>query len=570
MKSLAVCLISLLVSFSVAPAEQPTVLGQVRLAGGQSVAEAQVMLFDLGDLRRSAVTVTTDAAGQFALPLAALGRSAQSAHFALGQSYPNPFNPSTIIPYKLTAPAQVRLDVFNLLGQLVATLVDAQQGIGSYQAQWDGTDVAGQAVAAGVYLYRLTVHGVQQTGRMVLVDGQAGVPTSGGVALRPVAEGREVTYGLVVSRAGMIAYVDADFRVETGMEAVVIEVETQGLAKAVQGNEGILGDVDNDGQVNLIDALLVAMYIANPASVLPNGGNIAFGDVNRDGVIDLTDAWFIATYSYDPTAVGLPVGVGEPATSGPPATGGTGGIEQTFLLPGGVEMEFVKIERGVFQMGSPDTEEGHSDNEGPVHEVEISRSFWLGKYEITQGQWETVMGEAPWSGSSYAQSDSSHPAVRISWDDVQAFIKRLNDAVGEEIYRLPSEAEWEYACRAGSRTRWSFGDDESQLTDYAWYRANAWNVGEKYAHAVGGKRPNPWGLYDMHGNVREWVQDWRGAYPSTRQVDPQGPSSGSFRVIRGGDFHSYALGLRSAARYPNPPGTGSSQVGARLLRIDNP
>ena len=142
-------------------------------------------------------------------------------------------------------------------------------------------------------------------------------------------------------------------------------------------------------------------------------------------------------------------------------------------------------------------------DESPVHEVEISRGFWLGKYEVTQGQWKAVMDDEPWSGRARVISDSSHPAVIISWDEVQEFIRRINEEAGEELYRLPTEAEWEYACRAGTQTRWSFGDDTSQLKNYAWYFNNT-----EGAKAVGSRLPNPWGLYDMHGNVWEWVQDW--------------------------------------------------------------
>ena len=162
---------------------------------------------------------------------------------------------------------------------------------------------------------------------------------------------------------------------------------------------------------------------------------------------------------------------------------------------------------------------------GPLHEVEISRGFWLGRYEVTQGQWEAVMGETPWSGKSYVRSNPSHPAVYISWHDVQEFIEKLNAASGSSVYRLPSEAEWEYACRAGTTTRWSFGDDVSQLTDYAWYGGNACTGGECYARVVGKKRPNPWKLHDMHGNVFEWVQDWYSSryYNSSPRVDPSRP-----------------------------------------------
>ena len=234
-------------------------------------------------------------------------------------------------------------------------------------------------------------------------------------------------------------------------------------------------------------------------------------------------------------------------------------------LPGGAKMAFVWIAPGVFQMGSPSNELGRGSDEGPVHEVEISEGFWLGKYEVTQGQWEAVMGTTPWSGKGkgYVREDSSHPAVYISWDAVQRFIDKLNDAAGSAVYRLPTEAEWEYACRAGTRTRWSFGDDESDLTDYAW------NAGKKYAQAVGTKRANPWGLYDMHGNVWEWVQDWYSGsyYNSSPRVDPWGPDTGSLRVIRGGYFYSFAQYVRSAYRDRYSPGYRNPALGARLLRI---
>ena len=129
-----------------------------------------------------------------------------------------------------------------------------------------------------------------------------------------------------------------------------------------------------------------------------------------------------------------------------------------------------------------------------------------------------------WSSPGYAQSDD-HPVVCVSWEDVLAYASWLSSETGV-LHRLPTEAEWEYACRAGTTTRWSFGDDESQLTHYAWYRDNAWDVGERYAHAVGRKLPNAWGLHDMHGNVWEWVQDWYDDeyYNSSPRVDPLGPT----------------------------------------------
>ena len=242
------------------------------------------------------------------------------------------------------------------------------------------------------------------------------------------------------------------------------------------------------------------------------------------------------------------------------------GQELTVDLPGGATIEFVRIEPGTFRMGSPSSEVGRDDDECPQHEVTISQGFYLGKYEVTQGQWEAVMGTTPWSGEGYVQANPNHPAVYVSWSDAQEYIAKLNTAAGVNIYRLPTEAEWEYSCRAGTTTRWSFGEGESQLGEYAWYRDNAWDIGEKYAHAVGTKLPNPWGLYDMHGNVWEWCEDWYGDYSSSAQTDPTGPSSGSSRVVRGGYFSTRAHGVRSALRNYYSPDDRNSYVGFRLLR----
>ena len=247
---------------------------------------------------------------------------------------------------------------------------------------------------------------------------------------------------------------------------------------------------------------------------------------------------------------------------------GSGGGEGvlTATLPGGATMDFVWIEPGTFLMGSPESEPGRYSSEGPQHEVTISQGFYLGKCEIAQAQWQSVMGTTPWSGQSYVQENPQHPAVYISWNDVQEFIQAVNEAAGAELYRLPTEAEWEYACRAGTTTRWSFGDDEGQLGEYAWYYDNAWEVGLEYAQPVGTKLPNPWGLHDMHGNVYEWCQDWYGSYSSSSQIDPTGPVTGSARVIRGGRFGSVAQYVRSASRSNYSPSNRSNNIGARLLR----
>jgi formylglycine-generating enzyme required for sulfatase activity len=228
----------------------------------------------------------------------------------------------------------------------------------------------------------------------------------------------------------------------------------------------------------------------------------------------------------------------------------------------------VWIEPGTFMMGSPEDEVGRDDDEGPQHEVTITQGFYLGRYELTQEQWTSVMGTTPWSGQDYVQERASNPAAFISWDDIQAFIGVLNETEGSEVYRLPTEAEWEYVCRAGTTTLWSFGDDESVLGEYAWYGVNARNVGEEYAHAVGTKLPNPWGLYDMHGNVHEWCHDWYSDtyYSESPSEDPPGSVTGSSRVFRGGSFYHHVGYARSAGRDHRTPGLRDGSVGARLVR----
>ena len=305
MPFLMVCLVGLLVSVDASPVSSPVISGQVRLSDGLLVAGAQVVLFDVADLRRGAVgQATTDEAGQFVLPLAAGGAFVLPSEVALGQNYPNPFNPSTLIPYQLSAPSPVRLEVFNILGQRVATLVDGEQGAGAYMARWDGTDAAGRAAASGVYFYRLTVAGGHWTGKMVLLDGQAGVPLGGarGAAV-PLAAGSTATYGLVVSGEGLVTYVDADFVVAAGQGPVAIEMaaEPQVRGKVVATLEGMLGDVNADGHVDMDDGLLVAMYSVHPALSLPNHGLMTLGDVNCDGQVELADAGLIATYVAHPS-----------------------------------------------------------------------------------------------------------------------------------------------------------------------------------------------------------------------------------------------------------------------------
>ena len=306
MPFLMVCLVGLLVSVDASPVSPPVISGQVRLSDGLPVAGAQVVLFDLADLRRGPVgQATTDEAGQFALPLAAGGAWVLPSEVALGQNYPNPFNPSTLIPYQLSASSPVRLEVFNILGQRVTTLVDGEQGAGAYVARWDGTDAAGGAAASGVYFYRLTVAGAHWTGKMVLLDGQAGVPLGGArVEAVPLAAGSTATYGLVVSGDGLVTYVDADFGGAAGQGPVDLVVAAEPNVRmkvTVPTLEGLLGDVNADGHVDLDDGLLVAMHSVHPALSLPNHGLMTLGDVNCDGQVELADAGLLATYVVHPS-----------------------------------------------------------------------------------------------------------------------------------------------------------------------------------------------------------------------------------------------------------------------------
>lgn len=236
----------------------------------------------------------------------------------------------------------------------------------------------------------------------------------------------------------------------------------------------------------------------------------------------------------------------------------------------GKKMEFVLIRAGSFMMGSPDNEKGSTEEERPQHQVIISKDFYLSKYEVTQGQWKAVMGDNP---SFFKDCGDDCPVENVSWDEVQEFIRRLK-AKGEGTYRLPTEAEWEYACRAGTT-----GNYAENLDDIAWYYNNAgdqilsgeWDAAKlksnnNRTHEVGKKQPNAWGLYDMHGNVWEWVQDWFGKYPEGAVTDPTGGISGSHRIFRGGSLGFPAEDIRSAKRAYYTPTERNGNVGFRLVR----
>jgi len=235
------------------------------------------------------------------------------------------------------------------------------------------------------------------------------------------------------------------------------------------------------------------------------------------------------------------------------------GKEIKIDLGQGVVLEMVRIEPGEFDMGSPVMEEMRGDDEH-MHRVRITKPFYIAKYETSQALWMRVMGEIRGEFKNMR-----NPAEGLSWQDCQQFIERLNKMVPGGGFRLPTEAEWEYACRAGTTTRYSFGDDEGQLGRYGWYSANS---GHK-THEVGTKESNPWGLYDMHGNVWEWCQDWYDKYqfPARGVLEgPVGPASGKYRVLRGGCWYVGGHYCRSARRYWCPPDNRNDNDGIRLAR----
>jgi formylglycine-generating enzyme required for sulfatase activity len=237
-------------------------------------------------------------------------------------------------------------------------------------------------------------------------------------------------------------------------------------------------------------------------------------------------------------------------------------------------MHLVFIPAGEFTMGSPDKEKDRRTNE-EQHKVTLTKPVYLGKYEVTQAEWKKVTGNSP---SNF--KGENNPVEQVCWEDCQEFLKRLNtptppspplrsgassqtptgQAPTPPLFCLPTEAQWEYACRAGTQTRFSFGDRDGDLGEYAWYSGN-W---DGKTHPVGGKKPNAWGGYDMHGNVWEWCEDWKAEYQAGTATDPKGPESGWYRVFRGGSWREDAADCRSALRYYGSPVSRLSIVGCRV------
>jgi len=241
-------------------------------------------------------------------------------------------------------------------------------------------------------------------------------------------------------------------------------------------------------------------------------------------------------------------------SSDPPTGGPTGRKEAN-----GIGMSFVELGPGEFTMGSPESEARRGSDEGQ-HRVRLTKGFWLQMTEVTQGQWRAVMGDNP----SHFQNGKNYPVESVSWNDVQAFLEKLNTMDPGKNYRLPTEAEWEYACRAGTT-----GEQYGELDDIAWY----WENSGEQTHPVAKMQSNAWGMYDMLGNVWEWCADVYGGYPSVNVMDPRGPASGERRVLRGGAWSDYLFGYyyfgsftRSANRGWDYPDRRHVNYGFRCAR----
>ena len=229
--------------------------------------------------------------------------------------------------------------------------------------------------------------------------------------------------------------------------------------------------------------------------------------------------------------------------------------EKVVDLGGGVELELVLIPAGRFRMGD---QAGRDERFGRQW-VRITKPFYIGKHEVTQEVWQKVMGTNP----SYFRG-AKNPVDTVSWDDCQEFLKKLNGlGKGPGWFRLPTEAEWEWACRAGTKTQFCFGDEESGLSDYGWYAGNS---GDR-THPVAAKKPNAWGLYDCHGNMWEWCEDWYDEYTHgwRPKADPTGPVIGALRMHRSGSWAEAAMHCWSASRGATSPGNRNEAYGFRVI-----
>ena len=227
----------------------------------------------------------------------------------------------------------------------------------------------------------------------------------------------------------------------------------------------------------------------------------------------------------------------------------------TIPVKDGISIDMVRVEAGTFTMGATAEMKDPRDNEKPTHRVTLTNDYYIGKYEVTQALWKAVMGNNP----SNFKGDNL-PVEQVSWYDCQDFLSKLNRITGK-TFRLPTEAEWEYAARGGNKSRGYQYSGSNNTLDVAWFRDNSGSN----THAVGTKQPNELGIYDMSGNVGEWCQDWHGLYNSSSQVNPTGANSGPYRVFRGGGWFYVAWSCRSSFRYIYEPDDRDTTLGLRLV-----
>ena len=356
-------------------------------------------------------------------------------------------------------------------------------------------------------------------------------------------------------------------RVQAYLRDLCPEQRREVFAVVAAIKEGLVSDLQNSAH----DRHLLEATITRLASKL----------FDNTGIIPQTTRWAIESWALalgiikEPLSSALATPISSATTPSQIHTVPSSIVRARQLTPKAsltLGYEFVEIPSGRFRMGSPSSEPGRFDDEGPQHTVTISRSFLLGTTEVTQGQWKAVMGSNP---SSFSSCGDDCPVEKVSWNDVIDFCNRLSDREGLSRccsgstwnqsctgYRLPTEAEWEYAARAGTTTRFACGDSDSCLGGMGWYDGNS---GSK-THPVAQKQGNSWGLYDMHGNVWEWVWDWKADYSPGSVTDPTGPSGGSYRVNRGGGWYGSAGDCRSAIRGRNDPGLRYRGLGFRVAR----
>ncbi|MDR1534954.1 MAG: SUMF1/EgtB/PvdO family nonheme iron enzyme [Planctomycetota bacterium] len=245
-----------------------------------------------------------------------------------------------------------------------------------------------------------------------------------------------------------------------------------------------------------------------------------------------------------------------------PGNAPAGRNREEIPLPGGESLKLAPIPAGTFSMGSPGSESGRRDDE-VQHEAVISRPFHMGVHEVTQAQWRAVMGTNP----GRFEGDRL-PVEQVSWEDATAFCRRVSELTGRRV-RLPTEAEWEYACRAGTGTAFNTGETigphQANYNGDHVYGEGAKGAYRQETAEVGSFPGNAWGLHDMHGNVWEWCSDWYGGYPAGSASDPKGPESGAYRVLRGGGWHSFPWSCRSASRYMIDPGYRNHGFGFRVV-----